>query len=58
MMDQLVCNFKPLNQTLKAMLLDYLPPFYHPMKFKNLSLEIVEGNDIPDWVCTDWILYK
>ena len=57
-MDQLVCNFTPLQEPLKDLLLNFFPPFYHPLKFKNILVEVVEGNAIPEWVCTDWILYK
>ena len=40
------------------MILNFLPPFYHSLKQKNLTVEVVEGNLIPSWACTDWSTYK
>jgi len=40
------------------MILNFLPPVYHSLKQKNLTVEVVEGNLIPSWACTDWSTYK
>ena len=40
------------------MLTDFMPPFYHALKSKTISLEVAEANLIPHWVSSDWILYK
>lgn len=40
------------------MLTDFMPPFFHSLQQKNLTVEMAEANLIPRWVCCDWTLYK
>jgi len=46
-MNQLVCNFKSPQASVSQMLIDFLPPFYHALKQKSLSVAVVEANLIP-----------
>lgn len=40
------------------MVVDFLKPFYHSFKYKNLKVEVTEANIIPTWARADWKLYQ
>ena len=57
-MKQLVCNFEMLHQQMTEYTLDFLKPFFHSLQQKGLKVQIIEANMIPNWISTDWNLYK
>lgn len=57
-MDQFACKMVGQQSSISQMILNFLTPFYHSMQQSNLTIDVVEGNLIPCWVCTDWDTYK
>ena len=46
------------QKSISQMILDFLAPFFHSLQQTNQTVEVVEGNLIPCWLCTDWDTYK
>ena len=57
-MKMLFCNFEPISNPIHKLILEFLLPFQHYLEQKEIKVEVSELNEIPDWVCTDWSLYK
>ena len=45
---------KPMSEEIN----DFMMPFYHEIYHKNLEVSVIESNKIPEWVSTDWKIYK
>lgn len=56
-MNQLVPKYSPLQNTIAAMVMSFLKPFYHSLSQASLKIEVTEANLIPNWVQTDWDVY-
>jgi len=56
--NEMFCNFKPLTSPMCELFTDFMQPFFHSLKQKNITVEVAEANLIPHWVCSDWTLYK
>ena len=50
-------KYSPLQNTIAAMVMSFLKPFYHSLSQASLKIEVTEANLIPNWVQTDWDVY-
>ena len=54
----LYCKFSAPTMQPSQIVLDFLRPFYHLLEPKHLRIEVIEATVIPEWVCTDWDLFR
>ena len=56
--DQLVFSFSKMSKPISDEINNFIMPFYYEITLKNLQVSVIEANKIPEWVSTDWKIYK
>jgi hypothetical protein len=56
-MNQLRINFTQSTEPITKLISTFMQPFLTQISNRNISVEISEGNPIPNWVRTDWQIY-
>lgn len=57
-MKMLMVTFEKPPKPVTDMVIEFMEPFYHLLKTKRLTTEVIEINEIPSWANTDWNLFK
>lgn len=57
-MKMLTVSFEKHTDPAAKVVLKFLEPFNDQLKTKNLKVEVIQGNEIPDWAYTDWKIFS